>query len=169
MKHQTSAPDLHQGAEGGLCSGSGLGRLGSGRSRPGSAHGTTKSVHGRPGSGRGRPRSAHGRTGSECGLHTPGGGNVKIFSKRLPDFSHIHSRVDSSPPAPKESAMPQVSAMGRAYGCMYGVCIAAVLCCVGHVRTGVCSAAVLCCVGHVRMACVVQLCCAVLGMYVWRV
>ena len=138
MKHQISAPDLHQGAEGGLCSGSGLGRLGSGRSRPGSAHGTTKSVHGRPGSGRGRPRSAHGRTGSECGLHTPGGGNVKIFSKRLPDFSHIQSRVDSSPPAPKESAMPQVSAMGRAYG-------------------------------HVRMGCVVQLCCAVLGMYVWRV
>lgn len=116
VKHQTSAPDLHQGAERGLCSGSGRGRLGSGRDRPGSAHGPTKSVHGRPGSGRGRPKSARGRTGSECGLHSPGGGNVKIFSTRLPDFSHIQSRVDSSLPVPKESAMSQVSAMWRSIG-----------------------------------------------------
>ena len=51
-----------------------------------------------------RPGSGRTRRSSACSLHTPGGGNVKIFNAQLPDFSHIRSRIDSSPPTQEESA-----------------------------------------------------------------
>lgn len=55
-----------------------------------------------------RPGSGRGRRGSGCGLHTPGGGNVKIFNAQLPDFSHIKSRIDSSPHTQDELAEQHV-------------------------------------------------------------
>ena len=113
MKRQMSAPDIHQAAEGGHRPGSGRGRPGSGRGRPGSGHG-------RPGSGCGRP-------GSGRGLHTPGGGNIKIFSAQLPDFSRIKSHIDSSPPMPKEAVESQVSAI-CVYMDVWGASSTAVLC-----------------------------------------